>query len=192
MRKLSKLELPELPPFMREKGKISPTWRGTLTHRVLSVIDLTALREGLPAQKVMEQLRTKMLENHMMSQEEASQIQEDRICAFLESPLGRRMIDAEEVHREWNFNLRVRRDREIILQGVIDCAFREPAGWVILDYKTDRVEDPEAFVNEYTPQMMWYVRAVSELTGQPVQEAYLYSLTLGRPFLLPLNDGSLD
>ena len=58
MRKLSKLELPELPPFMREKGKISPTWRGTLTHRVLSVIDLTALREGLPAQKAMEQTGT--------------------------------------------------------------------------------------------------------------------------------------
>ena len=70
----------------------------------------------------------------------------------------------------------------MILQGVIDCAFLEEDGWVILDYKTDRVSDPEAFVAEYTPQLRWYTRAVGELTGQRVKEAALYSLTLDQVF----------
>ena len=29
------------------------------------------------------------------------------------------------------------------LEGVVDLAFREPEGWVLVDYKTDRGDDPE-------------------------------------------------
>jgi ATP-dependent helicase/nuclease subunit A len=48
---------------------------------------------------------------------------------------------------------------------------------VILDYKTDRVEDEEAFVSVYRPQLKWYAQAVSELTGKEVKESWLYSIS---------------
>ena len=72
----------------------------------------------------------------------------------------------------------------MILQGIIDCAFREEEGWVILDYKTDRGKTPEEMREEYRPQLLWYARAIRELTGLPVREAALYSLERGE--LIPV------
>ena len=70
----------------------------------------------------------------------------------------------------------------MIVQGVIDCAFQEENGWVLLDYKTDRVEDEQVFVETYRPQLAWYARAVEELTGDPVSETWLYALSKGKEF----------
>ncbi|MBQ8073307.1 MAG: UvrD-helicase domain-containing protein [Clostridia bacterium] len=181
-RRLTRYELEELPRFLQESPKTTASWRGTLTHRVLSGISLTDMRNGIsPAQAVTAE-KERMLREHILTPEEARQIRDAQIISFFQSSMGQRMIRAREVHREWNFNLRIQRDREMILQGVIDCAFLEEDGWVILDYKTDRVPDPEAFVAEYTPQLRWYTRAVGELTGQRVKEAALYSLTLDQVF----------
>ena len=66
----------------------------------------------------------------------------------------------------------------MILQGVADCAFREGDEWVILDYKTDRGKTAEELAEEYRPQLLWYARAIGELTGQRVKETALYSLSL--------------
>ena len=68
------------------------------------------------------------------------------------------------------------------MQGVIDCAFREGDGWILVDYKTDRVEDTDAFVALYRPQLKWYAEALRELSGLPVKEAWLYSLFRSEAF----------
>ena len=172
----------EFPAFLREEKKITAAWRGTLTHRILSQIDLESIRNGTDPAEALQREKEKMLREHMMTPEEMTQIRDQQILSFLSSPIGVRMINAEEVHREWNFNLRIQRDQEMILQGVIDCAFREADGWVILDYKTDEIRDREAFVASYRPQIEWYALAVSRLTGQPVKEAALYALSLDQVF----------
>ena len=187
-RRLTEDTLQELPPFMREKTAAAP-WKGTLTHRMLSVIDLTELREGRPPDQVLEKEKERMLRNNLFTPEEMRLIPDGQILSFLRSPMGQRAVHAKEIHREWNFNLRIRRGGEMILQGVIDCAFLEEDGWVVLDYKTDRVEDSEKFTEEYLPQLMWYKRAVEELTGRRVKEAALYSLTLNRVFPVFRADG---
>jgi ATP-dependent helicase/nuclease subunit A len=69
----------------------------------------------------------------------------------------------------------------VILQGVIDCLFRTQGGWVLIDFKTDRLAvGPAAFEAEvrrrYEPQIRWYVRAVNRILHITVQEAYLYLL----------------
>ena len=61
---------------------------------------------------------------------------------------------------------------------MIDAAFREPDGWVILDYKTDRIEDKSAFVTRYREQLDWYARALEAISGEKVKEKWLYSLQL--------------
>lgn len=54
----------------------------------------------------------------------------------------------------------------------MDCAFREGDGWVLLDYKTDRVEDPAAFVARYAPQLRLYAQALGEI-ALPAREMWL-------------------
>ncbi|NIU73708.1 MAG: hypothetical protein GWN71_09035, partial [Gammaproteobacteria bacterium] len=62
-----------------------------------------------------------------------------------------------------------------ILEGVVDLAFREPDGWVIVDYKTDVGTDPgfPARRESYIRQVDLYAAAWEELTGEPVKERVL-------------------
>ena len=69
---------------------------------------------------------------------------------------------------------------ETLLQGVIDAAFREAEGWVLIDYKTDIIRDEGAFVERHQAQLNWYAEAVRRITGEPVRALFLYALRYGR------------
>ena len=66
--------------------------------------------------------------------------------------------------------------RGTILRGVIDLAFLEENGWVIVDYKTDRVamERMPDLVDLYRPQVISYAEAWKEITRETVSEVGLY------------------
>jgi ATP-dependent helicase/nuclease subunit A len=63
-----------------------------------------------------------------------------------------------------------------IRRGVIDLAFLEPGGWVIVDYKTDDVGEHELakLVDHYRPQVRSYADAWQKLVQQPVHEVGLF------------------
>ena len=63
-----------------------------------------------------------------------------------------------------------------IIRGVIDLAFFEPSGWVIVDYKTDRIaaEQLPAAIEHYRPQIETYGNAWRQMLNQPVSEYGLY------------------
>jgi len=60
-----------------------------------------------------------------------------------------------------------------MMRGSIDLAFREEDGWVLVDYKTDRLagRDPREVAGLYAPQLRVYARAWEKCTGQKVKEA---------------------
>jgi ATP-dependent helicase/nuclease subunit A len=66
--------------------------------------------------------------------------------------------------------------RPLLLRGVIDLAFRESEGWVIVDYKTDQSNDKSlaALVEHYRPQVESYADAWTKLVGEPVHEIGLF------------------
>ena len=66
--------------------------------------------------------------------------------------------------------------RGTILRGVIDLAFLDENGWVIVDYKTDRVamERMPDLVDLYRPQVISYAEAWKQITGETVSELGLY------------------
>ena len=68
---------------------------------------------------------------------------------------------------------------------MIDCCFIERGAWVLVDYKTDRVDDEQTLVNRYAEQLAWYARALTEITGKPVKERYLYALRVGKAIAVP-------
>ncbi|HEY5998123.1 MAG TPA: UvrD-helicase domain-containing protein, partial [bacterium] len=64
-----------------------------------------------------------------------------------------------------------------LVRGVVDLAFREPAGWVIVDWKTDAARtDAEVAerARHYAPQVRLYADIWAQITGEPVAEAGLY------------------
>jgi ATP-dependent helicase/nuclease subunit A len=62
-----------------------------------------------------------------------------------------------------------------VLRGQVDLAFREAAGWVIVDFKTDQDGGNKRLklVKQYTGQVQTYARVWARITGQPVCEAGL-------------------
>ena len=63
-----------------------------------------------------------------------------------------------------------------VLRGVIDLAFQEPKGWVIVDYKTDARPKSQvpSLVEHYRGQVELYAGAWQQITGEGVAEKGLY------------------
>ncbi len=63
-----------------------------------------------------------------------------------------------------------------LVEGVVDLAFREPGGWVLVDWKTDEVDDPAILAARraaYERQLAIYAECWEALTGEPVAERIL-------------------
>jgi ATP-dependent helicase/nuclease subunit A len=81
----------------------------------------------------------------------------------------------------------------VFLSGAIDMLFKEEDGWVIADYKTDRLPESlsgagvdvrekalEMLVAHYRPQVRLYTRFWAKITGETVKESGLYFTALDR------------
>ena len=172
-------ELPSCPAFLEDQ-KVTGAERGTLMHRVLSLIPLDALRGKVSLFGPIKEAIHAMADREIFTYQEVMQIYIKGVADYFASYLGQRMLRSQNVRREWAFNLMI--EGGTLLQGVIDCAFQEDDGWVLVDYKTDRIADEAAFLQRYEGQIGWYARALETITGMPVKEKYLYSLSLGKIF----------
>jgi len=70
----------------------------------------------------------------------------------------------------------------ILVRGVIDLAFLEPNGWVIVDYKTDRhgPDRLQDLAQHYKDQVLTYAKFWERITGEAVHEAGLYFTHAGK------------
>lgn len=69
----------------------------------------------------------------------------------------------------------------VIISGTVDLAFKEADGWIIVDYKTDRVEDEKGIqilTDFYSGQVKIYALAWEEITGEKVTSAEIYFVHL--------------
>ena len=107
------------------------------------------------------------------------------VAYFMGTDLFRRLCASPRVYRELPFTLAmdtgellgVPSEERVLLQGVIDACFREGDGFVLLDYKTDRVEgDPVLWAERHRRQVELYSKALETLTGRPVTEKYVVFL----------------
>jgi len=100
----------------------------------------------------------------------------DTIKAVTSSKLWNRMKDSEHALVEVPFSLKADEEgRAKIVSGIIDLAFKEPEGWVIADYKTDKVDDNlDGLVSYYRPQVQLYSKFWEEMTGEKVKETGLF------------------
>ena len=165
------------PLFMTEEGPRAAEY-GTLTHNALMALDLARLR-GLSGAALRGEL-SEQIAAMCASGRLYGDLEPQLLVRFFEGETGRRLLTAARVEREWPFNLRVAKGGErFLVQGVIDCCFIEDGEWVLLDYKTDRADDHEALLAHYRPQIEWYAKALSEITGIPVREKLICLLRAG-------------
>ena len=167
----------ELPEFMMEK-KLSAADRGTAAHKALGALNLQQIRETAGAERIenIKKQLQEMIAGGQITMEEAAVVEISDILNFLGGEIGRRMLSSDRVEREWGFCLM---HEGILVQGVPDLCFMEDGQWVLVDYKTDRCA-PEELIQMYREQILWYKKALWEITEIPVKEVWLYSLRHGK------------
>ena len=174
-----------------EKNGRKGVFRGTAYHRVLECLDLTAVSD----QKKLESGVLDLYQRGFLTEEAYESIFIWDIWKFLESSLGRRMALAQKegkLHRERQFMIGIpasemqngpKSEELVLIQGVIDAYIEEEDGFILIDYKTDRVpkeeEAGEKLLKErYQVQLDYYGRALTQLTGKRVKEKWIYSFGL--------------
>ncbi len=164
---------------------------GTLHHLVLQHLDLNG---RLDEAGLGYQLNT-LLEKEILAPEDLKVLRTDWLAGLFRSDLGKRLLGSSQVIREVPFvilrdykALGGDAEGDILVQGVIDCCFKEPEGWVLLDYKTDSFADPIRAIEKYGRQIRLYTDALSELTGEPVKESWLYLMKSSEAILVKPDD----
>ncbi len=176
------------PKFMQEK-QISPAERGSALHMVMQHVDLT---KSVSQESLQEQL-TRMINNELLTPEQAEVIDKNLIVQFFHSELGIRYFNAKTINREVSFTLSMParnvypdwedEDESVFVQGIIDCVFEDENGLVLVDYKSDRISDrykggfeqaKTILEDRYKIQINLYTRAIEQIWKRKVTERYLF------------------
>ena len=172
------------PSFMSASG-LTGAARGVATHTFIQYADYEKAKENVEAE--IERLR----DRGILSKLEAEAINKDAVGRFFSSALFARIEKSELVMREKKFTVEVPvsevydgleeyGDEMIMIQGIADCAFLEDGKLVVVDYKTDRLNDEELFREKYTSQVLIYKKALTMSTGYEVKGTLLYSFHLSK------------
>lgn len=186
-------EIPR-PGFRKEQTGISSAERGTLYHLVMERMPYQDLVPGYD----MESFLNSLVRDGYMTAEEKDTLSVKRFTWFLRTKLGKRMQHAAKqgtLHREQQFMLGIpagevtlglQSEETVLIQGIIDAYFEEEGELILVDYKTDYVErgQGETLAERYRIQMMYYARALEQLTGKAVREKIIYSFSLGEEIIL--------
>lgn len=172
------------PRFLQQKSRLTGAERGTAIHIFFQYADFQKAEQDVPAE--IDRLR----QYGFLTMEQAAVIAPEIVTAFFDDSIYRRLRCSGRVLREKKFLVQCRdlsafpeaaeilqryQDSDSILKGIIDLAFQEQDAFVLVDYKTDTVPEPQMLVDRYREQLMLYHAALQCITGLPVRECYLYS-----------------
>lgn len=185
-----------IPEFRKEKTEQQPLTgasRGTAVHKCMEKLSFQEVEE-----KGLEAVIEALAEKKDLSEEERKALPVKKIQRLCRSSLGKRMTAAEregKLYREAQFMIGVpmkemepetESEELVLVQGVIDLYFEEDGDLVLLDYKTDYVEPggEEVLIDRYRAQLLWYRKALEQMTGKRVKETIIYSFGLSKALKL--------
>ena len=175
-----------------KKKRASAADIGIAYHRIMEFIDFKKVlkTDGDIDKDYISERAEYLRSSNAIEEDVFASLDIDNICGFFRTDIGRRALKAAErgtLKKEKSFTLRTtRKDREILVQGVIDCCFEEERNAVLIVYKSsyigrgaDREKEIERIRQEYKKQIELYSEAVEKGTGLNVSESYLYLFAAG-------------
>lgn len=197
-------EPPYIPKFLQSEEMAAETRnqeermaygarRGSAFHRLLELLDFTAVNSF---QSLDHQIKC-LVEQEKITAEAVETVSGKVIWNFLCSPLGQRIRLAQQqgtCHKEQQFVMGIPAremkladsDELVLVQGIIDVYLEEGDHLILIDYKTDRVEEGEEqkLADRYRIQLEYYQRALEQMTGKTVAEKIIYSLHLQKMIMV--------
>lgn len=179
---------PTRPAFMEENQKETGAKRGSIIHKGMELLDITktATKEDIVKQIIC------LEEKGIFTEEQRQYFPVQKVWNLFQSELGKRLIAANQMgqlHKESQYMMAIpvtevypdiNSEETVLVQGIIDLWFQEGEELVLLDYKTDRVNEEKELIERYMGQMKLYQKALEQLTGKTVKECYIYSFYFGK------------
>ncbi len=172
-----------VPAFMYS-GNLTPADVGTLTHRFLQYCDFSVCKTAP------ERERDRLTAEGRFTERQAASVDMEAIRVFVNSDIMKRAQKSPLVYREKQFTM-AKSIRDIdpsvaeefsnektVVIGKIDLVFIEDGSAVIVDYKTDNINDINILTERYYSQMCLYAEALKKSLDIDVRECILYSLKL--------------
>ncbi len=183
-----KFSIDHLPSFdLKKKPDATGAERGTATHVFLQFCDFKKLKDnGFDTEL------KRLVDEHFISPAMAQLVSKKHIEAFKNKPgLIDELLNAKKVIREFRFNLflpakeffgnKAITDERVLVQGVVDCLYKNAQGeFILVDYKTDQETDENELVSRHRTQLTYYKRACEEMFKCKISKVQIYSVTLGK------------
>ncbi len=171
--------LHDRPAFMQSRA-LSGAEIGTAMHTIMQHIDLSKTHTVQDVDRFVTELTTRQL----LTVEEANAVDVSAVVQFFATPLFKRLSRSPRMLREvpFTYAFNAKDGDHQILQGIADCLFEEKDGWVLLDYKTDRIRgsfrsDEEIQIEmqkRYGIQLSLYKKAIESIVHITIKEMVLY------------------
>ena len=170
-------------------GGINPgALRGTAVHRVMECLDFKRIcdidtSDGSSVKKFVSESLSDMLQRGLITEDMHRLVKPAIIENFVTSEVALRMAKADirgDLFREKPFVM----DYEgVLVQGIIDVFWLEDDRIIVLDYKTDRVNEAQELVDRYKTQLDLYANALGRIFSDEekkitADEKLIYSFRL--------------
>ncbi|QFG01109.1 helicase-exonuclease AddAB subunit AddA [Psychrobacillus glaciei] len=168
-------------PFFLQQAKLTGAEAGTAVHAFMQNVDLSEIKTVDQVAAFAETL----VQKEILTKAEQKAIDLKKMVPFFHSEIAERLKKAKEIMREFPFTYSLKDEDgdSQIIQGVVDCLFLEEDGrWVLLDYKTDRVQHLianethliEEMKKRYNIQLSLYAQAIEAIMKVEIKEKVLY------------------
>lgn len=136
----------------------------------------------------------RLVQEGYLSEEQGHMVDCEKIAAFFAGPIGSKLRNSASHIREFKFSIlddavhygENLEGEQVLLQGVVDCAILEEDGIILLDYKTDHVneENVDRAADRHRQQLEIYAEALTKIYQKPVKEKYIYFFYLNRLYAI--------
>ncbi len=182
-------------PAFASDAKVSGVEKGNSYHHCMEHFPLDRLSpdwELDETTKRVSEVLDELCEKKRLTERERGIINDASVAKFFTNGLGRRMLrayaeDPDNVRREQSFYAEVNGrevnrdyDGNISIQGQTDMYFIENGEIVVVDYKSDTIENLAKELKSYELQVEIYKKILGKLTGINVKEMYLYAFLADR------------
>ncbi len=160
---------------------------GTAMHRFMECFDFTVDDCIASFDEQLQQMK----KLRMLSDDEQLRISPYKLKRFMGEEIALRMNKAAKNNKLYKekpfvfgtdgkqlFSDESSSNEMILVQGIIDVFFEEDDGIVLLDYKTDRVDEADQLVLRYEKQLQLYKSAIEKAYNNTVKEVLIYSFAL--------------
>lgn len=177
----TQLLLLKRPDFASDDGELSPAEKGTALHGFLQFADFEKLSQDFEAEK------ERMLKYGYITGKQAKAVKKEDVDAFLNSNLYREIQNAEKVIRERKFLISIDdlefegelaeryKGTDGMINGIMDMVIEKKDEVILVDYKTDKVQNANILADRYRMQILLYKKALEKIQSKPVKSAIIYS-----------------